>query len=359
MLIQCTKKLLEQLNIKPLSQVEENPLFSWHAHFILVNRRKTVVLVNDLSRYVIVLHGLKAKDYKRFDQLLLQAIRETFESDGIRNDVIEKYLTHSMATTYSKTKDRTSVSRLNKACETIYFFQDLLDHENVINTEVSKRVSRDLVGDGKNKYIYPHEEMYMKLEEFVGHPIFMTKAVQLKVVLKLEDHHVWRRIVVPVNRTFQDLHDILQSTFGWRNDHLHEFVIFENKGEPIVHLVCEVEAFAYPKETEMKLETDVKIAEYIPKYKKIRYTYDFGDDWQHDIEVEKIIDDYHVNHPTCLEGEGNTPPEDVGGEYGYKEFLSILADPQHPDYNHMVKWGIMQGYGDFDIGMINGILKNR
>ncbi|HZH60276.1 MAG TPA: plasmid pRiA4b ORF-3 family protein [Metabacillus sp.] len=362
MLIQCTRKLLEQLNIKSDSHVEENPLFSWHAHFLLVNRRKAVVLVNDLARYVIVLHGLKAKDYKSFDQLLVEAIRETFEAEGIRDDVLDKYLTHSMEITYSKTKDRTSVARLNKACETIYFYQDLLDHDDVINTELSKRVSRSLVGDGKNKYIRPNEELYKKLEEFVGHPIFMTKAVQLKVVLKLEDHHVWRRIVVPINHSFEELHDILQTTFGWKNHHLHEFVIYEeNDSEyhPIMNLVCDIEAFAYPKKTEMRLETDVKISEYIPTYKKIKYTYDFGDNWQHDIEVEEIIGDYHVNYPTCLEGEGNTPPEDVGGIYGYKEFLSILANPQHPDYNQMVRWGRMQGYKNFDIVMINGILKNR
>ena len=61
MLVQCTKKLLDELKVKPQPHGEEDPLFSWHANFITLNRRKTVVLVNDQNRYVIVLHGVKGK----------------------------------------------------------------------------------------------------------------------------------------------------------------------------------------------------------------------------------------------------------------------------------------------------------
>jgi hypothetical protein len=376
MFIQCTKKFLEQLDIKPESRVEEEPLFSWHAHLISVNRRKTVVLVNDKNRYAIVLYGLKSKDCKRFNEIVLQGIRETFEEEGIKEEVIEKFLLHSKEFTYSKAKDRTSVARMNKVCANVYFYEDLLDNNLIINTKISRRVSRCLVGNGKNDYIRPNEEMYKELEDFVGQHIFRMKAVQIKVVLKLGERQVWRRIVVPVTRTFPELHDILQSAFGWRNCHLHEFVIFENKPSghditindssdhekeynPIMNLVCDEEAFAYPKETEMKPETGIKLSEYIPTYKKLKYNYDFGDDWQHDIEVERIIDDYNANYPICLEGEGNTPPEDVGGSYGYEEFLAILADPKHLDYKHMVNWGNVQGYEEFDIVRVNRILKNR
>lgn len=40
MLIQCIKNLLDQLDIRPEPQVEEDPLFSWHVHLINVNRRQ-------------------------------------------------------------------------------------------------------------------------------------------------------------------------------------------------------------------------------------------------------------------------------------------------------------------------------
>lgn len=95
---------------------------------------------------------------------------------------------------------------------------------------------------------------------------------------------------------------------------------------------------------------------YLPTYKKL-YNYDFGDDWQHIIEVEKVIEGHDKPHSVCLEGEGNTPPEDVGGAGGYEEFLKIIDNPEHPDYRHMLQWGRMQGYKDFDIEMVNFRLK--
>lgn len=66
------KKLLEELNIKPELQLTEEPLFSWHANLITVNRRKTVVLMNDKNRYVIVLRGFKMKDFKELDKPFLK-----------------------------------------------------------------------------------------------------------------------------------------------------------------------------------------------------------------------------------------------------------------------------------------------
>src|SRR5699024_8237482 len=77
MLIQCTKKLLDQLKIKPQAppEIEEEKLFSWHANLLTINRRKAVVLVNDSNRYVIVLYGLLARNFKKLDELIFEAIR--------------------------------------------------------------------------------------------------------------------------------------------------------------------------------------------------------------------------------------------------------------------------------------------
>jgi hypothetical protein len=376
MLIQCTKKLLEQLGTKPTSQIEQEPLFSWHANIITLNRRKTVVLVNDLTRYIIVLYGLKAKEFKKIDELIVEGIREAFRAEGIKEDVIEKYISYSPDVTFAKTKDRTCVARMNKACESVHFYTEYLDDETIFNTWVGIRASGFMVGDGKKHYIYPNEELYKNLESFTGQPIFGSKAIQLKVRLNLEEHLVWRRIIVPLNRNFTQLHDILQVAFGWKDYHLHKFTIYEEllsgKGsalkipshhkseyKPLIILVCSDEAFNYPSKIDMKLESGIKLSEYLPDNKYLTYTYDLGDDWQHEIEVEKVIEDYNAPHPICIDGEGNTPPEDVGGSYGYTEFLNILANPSHPDHQHMFHWGRMQGYEEFKIEQVNRLLKRR
>ena len=66
MLIQATAKLRDELNLKDLDQKERPPLFSWHANFLRINRRKTVVLVNDATDYTVILYGMKKDDLNNF-----------------------------------------------------------------------------------------------------------------------------------------------------------------------------------------------------------------------------------------------------------------------------------------------------
>jgi len=372
MLIQCTRKLLDEMNITPNTSGNEEPLFSWHANLIRVNRRKTIVLMNDSNRYVIVLYGLKARDFKRLDDNIIQAIRETLQEELIRDDVIEQFINHAREITYTKTKDRSAVAKLNKACDLVYSFQDLILNGAINQSAMSTRISRFLVGDGSNNYVRPNQELYKDLEVLVGQPVFGCKAVVLKVTLALERHSVWRRITIPLSSKFYRLHRVLQAAFGWQDYHLHEFYIYGNEiydnqeyinhpgyhregYRPIINLVCSEEAFGCENDVPMIHEADVKLSDYIPA--RIKYNYDFGDNWQHYIEVEKVIDDYNKNYPVCLEGEGNAPPEDVGGECGYENFLEIMADEKHPEHEQMAAWAASQGYRDFDIEQVNRAIR--
>lgn len=100
----------------------------------------------------------------------------------------------------------------------------------------------------------------------------------------------------------------------------------------------------------------MKLSEYLPA-PLIKYIYDFGDFWQHYIEVERTLHDYDRNHPVCLEGEGSAPPEDVGGSSGHEKFLEIIADKTHPEHQETARWGWWQGYCEFDIERINKMLR--
>ena len=68
---------------------------------------------------------------------------------------------------------------------------------------------------------------------------------------------------------------------------------------------------------------------------RLRYTYDFGDDWDHDIKLEKVLPpdaDLHVAAvPVCLAGKGACPPEDCGGAWGYADLKETIADPSDED----------------------------
>ncbi len=363
MLIQCTKKLFDELKITPGEAGDEgNPLLEWHANFLKFGREKFFVLVNDKNRYAIVLYGLKAKDKKNIDTLIKNAIRQVFEAESIKEEVIETYLQATSTMMYAKTKDRKLVARLNKACEAVHFGEDLWDPGSIVQIEMSKWISSMLVGDGKSNYFTPNEQLYKDLEEFSEQPVFHTEALVLKIRLELEQYNVWRRITVPAGITFPKLHQVLQTAFSWQNSHLHDFEIFEKNEDgtgwqdrPSLNLVCNEESFAYQSAIPMKMETNEKLKDFIEA--KVVYNYDFGDGWKHTIEVEEAIDDYTSNVSTCNDGEGNAPPEDVGGEMGYEIFLSIINNPSHEDYYQTKDWGEMQGYEEFDIREVNWKLR--
>lgn len=84
MLIQCTKKLATaaKVELEEYANSEVSPFYEWHANLYTYHRRKVVMLVNNAMRYPIVLYGMKAAEFKKFGQIVLEAIRETFLLEG-------------------------------------------------------------------------------------------------------------------------------------------------------------------------------------------------------------------------------------------------------------------------------------
>lgn len=378
MFIHGTKKVLDQVKVQPETAEKwegANDLFSWHANVVKLSRRNSVVLMNDKTQYAIVLYGLRAKDFSKLHTVIPQAIRAVWREEGIKESVIDDYLTQAGEVQFAKTKNRSLVARLNQACKEAEIFEDEIDPEMQVQTALSKRASRMLVGQDED-YIKPNETLYEHLQPFTDEAIFSIRAVEMNVQLMLESKEIWRRLIVPLNRTFPQFHKILQTAFDWWDYHLHEFYIFDEQetGEhlsvnhpafteegmkPVIQLVNNEEAFDYPDDIPMKMETGVRLSDYIPAAKSLVYVYDFGDDWRHKIDVHRVIEDYASYHPVCLDGKGDAPPEDVGGEGGYLDFLEIMDNPDHPDHTNMKQWARNQLHQGIDLEMINRILQNR
>ena len=94
---------------------------------------------------------------------------------------------------------------------------------------------------------------------------------------------------------------------------------------------------------------------------RIAYEYDFGDDWLHDIVLEKILPvDKNKKYPVCVSGKNNCPPEDCGGIYGYTMMLEILKQPDHEEYESYIDW--LGGSFDpqfFDKDVVNELLREK
>ncbi|MGC1717342.1 MAG: plasmid pRiA4b ORF-3 family protein, partial [Isosphaeraceae bacterium] len=108
-------------------------------------------------------------------------------------------------------------------------------------------------------------------------------------------------------------------------------------------------------------EAGIRLSQIFTGKKKPRivYEYDFGDSWQHEIALEKTQEpDPKVKYPRCVEGARACPPEDVGGSWGYADFLEAMADPKHPEHREMKEWiGRKFDPEKFDLKAVNRELR--
>ena len=152
--------------------------------------------------------------------------------------------------------------------------------------------------------------------------------------IELKDTYppIWREVEVPTSITLKVLHDIVQVTIGWMDYHLWEFVIDGGT----YGLPMDEDRGAAPRKAaaKVRLRDIVKPGETV-----ITYTYDFGDDWVHEIRITDIRPgEPGVGYPRYVAGEGSGPPEDCGGVPGFYDVLEARADPDHPQHADAVTW---------------------
>ncbi len=145
------------------------------------------------------------------------------------------------------------------------------------------------------------------------------QVLQLRIELCEIDPPIWRRVLVPADLTLGDFHHVIQVVMGWKDCHLHQFIVGEERFMT-----------PHPENIGSLNEWSVRLSEVLPRRDaSLRYWYDFGDDWFHDVVVEEIRDQ-EPNEPEfrLLDGERAGPPEDSGGPHGYTYKLDVLRSPK-------------------------------
>lgn len=192
---------------------------------------------------------------------------------------------------------------------------------------------------GQGNYIFMSDEDDWDEDEDEDEiDAFSTTTFQLKVQLNnIKNPPVWRRIKLPADFTFYELHETIQLTFGWTNSHLFMFSPGGFGTSPVISETYESDDDAYDQSR--RLDSDSVILSDIFKKEKqhFSYIYDFGDTWEHKITLEKIFDEPSFM-PECIGGKGKCPPEDCGGIWGYENLKEVLADRNHPEYRETAKW---------------------
>jgi hypothetical protein len=179
------------------------------------------------------------------------------------------------------------------------------------------------------------------------------KGYQLKITIKGSKPPIWRRVVVPEQITFCQLHQAIQGAFGWCDYHLHKFE-FKKPGL-LIRETWEEDDLAESRGCDV-LEEGTQIGTLITENPRFIYTYDFGDTWEHQILMEKEVE-YEYSYPQVLKYKGDNIPEDCGGIGGYYDLLDKLDDPEAEDHDLMEEWACQQGMGEYDLDEVNANLK--
>lgn len=170
---------------------------------------------------------------------------------------------------------------------------------------------------------------------------------QLHITLKEVEAPVWRRVLVPSDMRLDELHLVLNEAMGWTNSHLHQFVFGKR-------------TFADPdfdEGSDFEDERGVSLDELAGVGDRFVYEYDFGDDWMHEVKVEKKLPfDVRFIYPVVIGGARACPPEDCGGALGYERLLEALLND---DDDELVAW--IGGFFDpdgFDVNRTNQALRD-
>jgi hypothetical protein len=154
------------------------------------------------------------------------------------------------------------------------------------------------------------------------------RIYQMTVTLKGIRPPIWRRVQAPGTLSLAAFHDVIQTVFGWTDTHLHQLVIAgRTYGQP--------DNFDEAVED----ESGVSLAQAAGTWtKRFLYVYDFGDNWEHEVAVEKIVaGNSGSERPLCLGGRRHRPPEDCGGPPGYQNFLKAIRSPAHEEHDAMLE----------------------
>ena len=202
--------------------------------------------------------------------------------------------------------------------------EHFLNHEDDIEDDADEEDESD--DDNKG---FDDEDYLLGLtlpkRKFIGP---LKREYHIRIKLNNAPVNIWRELVVPSNITLELLAFVLIDAMGWKHEHLYQFVGKNN--------VCYVNSrqikedgdsfmtfFSWVQNKNSEKTTLEMVLQ--PKGERLKFEYDFGDSWSHDLWVKGMRDYASNEEPVIklLKAYGECPPEDCGGVWGYAHLLEL------------------------------------
>lgn len=233
-----------------------------------------------------------------------------------------------------------SVNQMMKSLEK----KGLIRRQPGVPRSIEILVADDAIPKWKGKRIKRTVRVWTYVGPAVRHPQQASddKAAvyRIKITLQDTDPVIWRRIETK-DVTLEKLHEVIQTAMGWTNSHLHQFEI---AGTRYMHPRFMMGDFDDMGAIDY---SGIRISDLVSQHgSKLRmgYEYDFGDGWQHAVVLEKVTEsETGAKYPRCIDGARACPPEDVGGVYGFADYVAAITNPHHSEHDELLEWN-----GPFD-----------
>lgn len=325
MLLQCTKIMQNKLNKSNIHYVDahgyEHDFHTWHVHMITITRRKVIVLMNNSTRYPVIIYRPTDADLKHPEKLFRNAIAEALLEEGFNREVVEKYTQEVFE--FSSSHNMSHVSKLNALCQEIRnHYVGCFEPTSICQPRLSVLLSHQAQNYGRRIHM-PWLKMLQQLSlnnDSLADKLINTVTYQLKVSLDFQHATVMRSFTIPAHYTFHQLHMVIKVLFQWPAAMQHTFLLDDisiNDGSIAGQVGL--------------LDTQIRLFEYMEKVKSCCYQ----NVWKHRIELEGIIEAGHRPCPYLIEREGIRPPLNVRTEKSYLEYLKIINNPKSKRYRKL------------------------
>jgi hypothetical protein len=182
---------------------------------------------------------------------------------------------------------------------------------------------------------------------------YLQEQLVLNIALAGSEPKIWRRVEVHSGLTLHDLHFVIQNVFDWENSHLYHFLVPPGgkltraamRDAKRYHVLPPDLVFGDEENSDSPADETLIGRIFTTDCKQIIYEYDFGDSWEHLVKLEKRSPGSDPKGvPRCLAGENAAPYDDMGGIFGYYQWVEALSDPAHEMHKEAIEWF----GGDFD-----------
>lgn len=230
-----------------------------------------------------------------------------------------------------------SLEKLQECSENLRAILDMLRKEGLDLSDDDMDECEEDDDIDMNEGKYDEEEDYMmglKLPKklFVGD---IKRECLVRVKLNNAPVKIWREFVVPANITLETLAFVLIEAMGWEHEHMYQFckkdISYMNTKK--LKKYKEFDAFGFsPVRYENSDKTTLESV-LTAKGERIKFEYDFGDSWMHELWIKSVRDLAPNEEPVIklLKAQGKCPPEDCGGVWGYANLLELLHNDNKTD----------------------------